>query len=60
MDRLNEIITDPFTLSQGYLHHQGYMFAPLTESNIYDTIVIKNPARCSAWSPIYGFSGYTL
>lgn len=60
MHRIHEVITDTFTFSQGYLHRQGFMFAPLTESNIYDAIVIKNPGRCRSWCPQYGFSGLSL
>lgn len=60
MHRINEVITDTYTFQQGYLHRQGYMFAPLTHSNIYDAIVIKNPSHCEAWCPKYGFSGYSL
>lgn len=60
MHRINEVITDTYTFQQGYLHRQGYMFAPLTESNIYDAIVVKNPPQCQSWCPQYGSSGYSL
>ncbi|MBE5888095.1 MAG: leucine-rich repeat domain-containing protein [Lachnospiraceae bacterium] len=60
MHRLNDIITETSTFQQGYLYRQGYMFAPLTQSNIYDAIVIKNPSQCQAWCPSYGFSDHTL
>lgn len=60
MHRIHEVITDTYTFSQGYLHRNGFMFAPLGKGNVYDAIVIKNPARCQSWCPRYGFSGLSL
>jgi hypothetical protein len=60
MHRINEVITDSYTFQQGYLHRQGYVFAPLTQSNIYDAIVIRNPSHCQAWCPQHGFSDHSL
>lgn len=60
MDRITDVITDISTFQQGYLYRQGYVFAPLTQSNIYDAIVIRNPSQCQAWCPKYGFSDHSL
>lgn len=60
MDRITDVIADVYTFQQGYLYRQGYVFAPLTQSNIYDAIVIRNPSHCQAWCPKYGFSDHSL
>lgn len=60
MDRITDVITDVSAFQQGYLYRQGYVFAPLTQSNIYDAIVIRNPSHCQAWCPQHGFSDHSL
>ena len=60
MDRITDVIADVYTFQQGYLYRQGYVFAPLTQSNIYDAIVIRNPSHCQAWCPQHGFSDHSL
>ncbi len=60
MHGINEVITDISVFEQQYLYRQGYVFAPLTESNIYDAIVIRNPSDCKSWCRRSGFSAHSL
>lgn len=57
---LNEIITDVDILWRSYVVRCGYIFAPLTEGNVYDAIVIRNPVNCSYGYSRYGYSVHTL
>lgn len=59
MDSLYEVITDSFIFQMGYLVRDGYVFAPLTQSNIYDAIVVRTPDDCHAMG-VHGFSEHSL
>ena len=60
MDSINEVIHDLDTFRTGYLYRQGFIFAPIVESNIYNAVVIRHPIDCPLWSPKYGFSEHSL
>lgn len=58
---LDEIITDVDSLWRGCVLRNGYIFAPKDKGNIYDAIVIRNPADCGQYyHPRFGVSAHTL
>ena len=59
MDSLHEVITDSRIFQLGCLLRDGYVFAPLTQSNIYDAVVIRTSDDCRAMG-VHGFSEHSL
>lgn len=57
MDGLKHPVTD----GSFYVYRYGFAFTSVTEpANVFDAIVIRNPAKCDCLSPKLGFSEHTL
>lgn len=60
MKHIHEVIEDYSVLAWGYVFRDGYCFTAGSQSNVYDAIVVKNPAQCQIWSPKLGSSERSL
>lgn len=58
---INEVIVDSYTLQEGYIYRDGFVFTSGQESPvIYNRIVIRVPERAGAGEPRMGYSYRTL
>lgn len=58
---LNHEITDYEMLRLHYCYRDGFVFTSISNpTNVYDAILIRNPASCDAHSPKLGFSEKSL
>lgn len=58
---LNEIITDHFTLSEGYLYRDGFVFTRGQQyPAVFDRLVVRTPMRTRANERKLGYSNRTL
>lgn len=61
MSSLNEIITNRLDLSAGYTIRDGFVFTSTTDpTNIFDSLVIRNPLTANVMSPMLGISPRSL
>lgn len=58
---MDVVITNLEELSRHYAVREGFLFTSIMEpSNIFDSIIIRNPEKCECWTPRTGFSERSL
>lgn len=58
---LDDVITSAWDLSRGYVFRDGFAFTSIDgPANVYDALIVRNPARCGCSTPKLTFSGYSL
>lgn len=58
---INEVIENDHILQNGYIVRDGFVFVAIMEpTNVYDTLVIRNPQSANCWSPRIGLPSRSL
>ena len=61
MMKNDEVVKDIIDLQRHFTNRNGYIFTSIMEpSNVFDSIVIRNPIDCDCWSPKIGFSSKSI